>query len=95
PNFQQAPVEDREINAKQGLRHQVYPNPVVADGVLHVQFDQPGTAVFRLFDEKGRAIRVEKFEGQTQVRLNGLSAGVYAYSIEGGVAMVFGRVVVD
>lgn len=94
PNFQQAPVEDRETKPAQGIRHQVYPNPVAADGLLHVQFDQPGTAVFRLFDEKGRAILVEKFEGQTQVRLNGLSAGVYAYSIEGGVAMVFDRVVV-
>jgi len=59
-----------------------------------VVFDEPGTAVFRLFDDKGRAVRVEKFEGQARVLLNGLSAGTYAYSIEGEQAMVFGRVVV-
>jgi len=94
PNFQQMSLEYREAKSvQQGPSHQVYPNPVSADGLLMVQFDQPGAAVFRLFDEKGRAIRVEKFEGKTRVELNGLSAGAYAYSIEGAQTMVFGRVI--
>jgi hypothetical protein len=41
-----AGAEDREFNAKQAAVaiSRLFPEPcVVADGVLHVQFDQPGT----------------------------------------------------
>ena len=97
PNVQQPEAQHRASAAGESaaVAHRVFPNPAPADGAVVVAFDEPGTAVFRLFDDKGRAIRVEKFEGQARILLNGLSAGTYPYSIEGQRAMVFGRVVVQ
>lgn len=94
PESAEALSRDAETTASPMPAHRVFPNPVSADGVLLVEFDHPGPAIFRLFDDKGRAVRVEKMERQTRVPLHGLSAGTYAYSIEGERAMVFGRVVV-
>lgn len=72
----------------------ISPNPVAAESSFTVTTALEGTVWFRLFDEKGRALRVEKFEHETRVSTAGLSAGVYAYRLENKEFMLFGKVVV-
>jgi photosystem II stability/assembly factor-like uncharacterized protein len=73
----------------------VSPNPVASNGVLSIQTNLVGKVKFRLFDEKGRAIRLAVFEKSTNLPLNGLAAGMYFYSIENKGVMKFGKVVVE
>ncbi|HNE29677.1 MAG TPA: T9SS type A sorting domain-containing protein, partial [Saprospiraceae bacterium] len=74
---------------------QIAPNPVAEGSSFTVTTGLEGTVWFRLFDEKGRAIRVEKFERQTRISTAGLSAGVYVYRLENKQYMLFGKVVVE
>lgn len=71
----------------------VFPNPASGRTPVQVTVDWPGESFFRLFDAQGRAIRVEKFDGETQLSLQGLDPGVYHYSVEGPAAIRFGKLV--
>ncbi|MBK8565476.1 MAG: T9SS type A sorting domain-containing protein [Saprospiraceae bacterium] len=73
----------------------VSPNPVASNGVLNISTNLFGKVKFKLFDSKGRAVRVAVFEQNGQLALNGLAAGVYAYSIENERVMRYGKVVVE
>lgn len=73
----------------------VSPNPVAKNGRLQIQTDLVGEATFRLFDEKGRAVRLAKFSGSAAVEIGGLPAGVYFFRIENERFMKNGRVVVE
>jgi hypothetical protein len=72
----------------------VSPNPVASNSMLTIQTNLPGKAVFRLFDAKGRAIRLFTFERQATVSLQGLAAGTYAYALETDGVIKTGRVMV-
>ncbi|MBI1225167.1 MAG: T9SS type A sorting domain-containing protein [Bacteroidetes bacterium] len=73
----------------------ISPNPVASNGTLNIHTNLVGKVKFRLFDEKGRAIRLVGFDKSTQLALNGLAAGVYFYSLENEGVMKFGQVVVE
>ncbi|MCF8246478.1 MAG: T9SS type A sorting domain-containing protein [Saprospiraceae bacterium] len=73
----------------------VSPNPVASNGVLNISTNLVGKVKFKLFDEKGRGVRVTVFERNGTLSLNGLAAGIYAYSIENETIMKFGKVVVQ
>jgi hypothetical protein len=72
----------------------VSPNPVASNSMLTIQTNLPGKAVFRLFDAKGKAIRLFTFERQATVSLQGLAAGTYAYALETDGVIKTGRVMV-
>jgi len=74
---------------------QVMPNPVLSNGRCTVTTNRDGVFHFRLFDEKGRAVRVLRFEGKGELALDGLPAGVYLYRVESEDFMGFGKVVVE
>ena len=69
-------------------------NPAPAGGILQVELSGNTAAVFRLFDDKGRAVRIEKLAARTPVSLNGIGAGLYTYSIENETFMRFGKLIV-
>jgi hypothetical protein len=73
----------------------VSPNPVASNGVLNINTNLVGKVKFKLYDTKGRAVRVVVFERDGVLAINGLAAGVYAYSIESERVMRFGKVVVE
>lgn len=94
PGVQALPEERNQEPGNLPGECRVYPNPVHAGSVLHLRSSAAGTVVFRLFDEKGRAIRVEKFSREKTVSITGISAGVYTYAVEGEDIMRFGQLVV-
>lgn len=73
----------------------ISPNPVASNGTLNIHTNLAGKLKFKLYDQKGRAVRVAVFEREGQLTINGLVAGVYAYSIESEGVMRFGKVVVE
>ncbi len=73
---------------------QIFPNPVAGGAEFTVQTTLEGPVWFRLFDDKGRAIRVQKMEGSARISTAGLAAGAYAFRIENDRFMRFGKVVV-
>ncbi len=73
----------------------VSPNPVSATRLLNIRTNLSGKSTFRLFDAKGRAIRVTVFEGATALPMSGLAPGVYVYTIEHEGFMRTGKVVVE
>jgi hypothetical protein len=89
-----APVATNEPGKLQPMVS-VSPNPVASTGVLNISTNLVGKVKFRLFDTKGRAIRVVVFEQSGRLTLGGLAAGVYAYSVESEGFMRFGKVVVE
>jgi hypothetical protein len=73
----------------------VSPNPVASNGILNISTNLTGKVKFKLFDEKGRAVRLLSFEREGQLALNGLAAGAYSYSVESERVIRFGQVVVQ
>jgi hypothetical protein len=73
----------------------VSPNPVASNGILSISTNLTGKVKMKLYDAKGRAVRVAVFERDGQLAINGLAAGIYAYSIENERVMRYGKVVVD
>ncbi len=73
----------------------VSPNPVSKNGSLNIHTNLTGKLKFKLYDAKGRAVQVAVFERDGQLAIDGLAAGVYAYSIESEGLMRFGKVVVE
>lgn len=73
----------------------VSPNPVSSNGMLNIHTNLAGKLKFKLYDQKGRAVRVAVFEREGQLTINGLVAGFYVYSIESEGVMRFGKVVVE
>lgn len=72
----------------------IHPNPVASGSYFTVETNLEGQVWFRLFDDKGRAIRVQRFEAQTSVSTENLPAGAYTFRIENGRKMQIGQVVV-
>ncbi len=73
----------------------VSPNPVSKNGVLNISTNLKGKVKMKLYDQKGRAVRVAVFERDGQLAMDGLAAGVYSYSVESEGVMRFGKVVVE
>ncbi len=73
----------------------ISPNPVSSNGNLNIYTNLTGKLKFKLYDTKGRAVRVAVFERDGTLALNGLSAGIYAYSIESEGVMKYGKVLVE
>ncbi len=73
----------------------ISPNPVSKNGTLNIHMNLSGKLKFKLYDTKGRAVRVAVFERDGSLTMGGLAAGVYAYSIESERVMNFGKVVVE
>jgi photosystem II stability/assembly factor-like uncharacterized protein len=71
----------------------VYPNPAAMGGLLRVWSDIEAPCTLRLFDTKGRAIRILNFESQGTLDLRDLAAGTYAWRIESDTRIWTGRVV--
>ena len=59
------------------------------------QHNLAGKVKLKLYDAKGRAVRVAVFEQNGQLVLNGLPAGIYTCAVESELAMWFGKVVVE
>lgn len=64
-------------------RHRVYPNPLKQGETLHL--DKGSEAgEFRLYNLKGKMVHEQQLaKGETSVRLDGLSAGVYFWVLKG------------
>jgi len=73
----------------------VSPNPVASNGVLSISTNLTGKVKMKLYDSKGRAVRVAVFERDGQLALKGLAAGVYSYSVESERVIRFGQVIVQ
>jgi hypothetical protein len=69
----------------------VWPNPVSGNGALNVQTNLSGKSTFRLYDAKGRAIRLAVFERDLALPLKALPEGVYFYSIENETVIKTGK----
>lgn len=82
----------RKVDSNGSAALQLFPNP--AGEFFTVKTTLDGPVHFRLFDEKGRAVRVAKFEGQTTISTSGLQAGAYVFRIENERFMQFGKVIV-
>jgi hypothetical protein len=80
-----AQARDRAVSVED-VRHCLLAGTVSRSG--------PGQHTLRLFDAKGNQVRVFRFEENTGVTLQGLSKGVYAYRLENGTEMRFGKLVV-
>jgi photosystem II stability/assembly factor-like uncharacterized protein len=72
----------------------ISPNPVGKDGLVTILTNLEGECKFRLFDEKGRAIRVLKFSKNGTIDVSGLDSVAYFYQVEGVSYMVSGVLVV-
>jgi photosystem II stability/assembly factor-like uncharacterized protein len=72
----------------------VYPSPVAEGGWVVLRAATLEKCTFHLFDLKGQQVRATTFTGSGVLNTGGLSAGVYAYRIEGGGSMRFGRLVI-
>lgn len=70
----------------------VWPNPVSGNGALHIQTNLSGQTTFRLYDAKGRAIRLAVFEREIALPLKALPEGVYFYSLEHEAVIKTGKV---
>jgi photosystem II stability/assembly factor-like uncharacterized protein len=73
----------------------VSPNPVSRNGICRIRTTVDGTWQFRLFDEKGRAVRIVRLSGQADVSMDGLPAGAYVYRIENENFMRFGKLIIE
>lgn len=73
----------------------ISPNPVSKNGTLRIHTNLTGKVKFKLYDSKGRSVRVAVFEREGQLAINGLAAGIYAYSAESEGVMRFGKIVVE
>ncbi|MFZ4477739.1 MAG: T9SS type A sorting domain-containing protein, partial [Saprospiraceae bacterium] len=69
----------------------VWPNPVSGNGALNIQTNLSGKSTFRLYDAKGRAIRLAVFERDLALPLKALPEGVYFYSIENETVIKTGK----
>jgi hypothetical protein len=72
----------------------IFPNPAVAGSQLQVWADTPDECIVRVYDAKGRAVRVQRFSEKTSLALGDLAAGTYAWRIESGQHIWTGRVLV-
>ncbi|MFN4254504.1 MAG: LamG-like jellyroll fold domain-containing protein [Saprospiraceae bacterium] len=93
--LQRSPFGQHSKLETQNWEARVWPSLAQADGKLNIETDLVGQATFRLMDEKGRALRLAKFEGNTAIDLNGLAPGTYFYRIENEAFMQNGKVVVQ
>jgi hypothetical protein len=73
----------------------ISPNPAASNGTLNISTNLAGKVKLKLYDAKGRAVRVAVFEQNGQLVLNGLPAGIYTCAVESELAMWFGKVVVE
>jgi photosystem II stability/assembly factor-like uncharacterized protein len=73
----------------------VSPNPVSKNGTLNIHTNLTGKVKMKLYDTKGRAVRLAVFHRDGQLAMDGLAAGVYSYSVESEGVMRFGKVVVE
>jgi hypothetical protein len=96
PNGQTGYTVVRAVNLTGGQPVvSLYPNPVSRDGICTIRTTLDGSCQFHLYDEKGRAVCLKGFEGQTTVSLDGLPAGIYAYRIDNETYMTFGKLIVE
>lgn len=93
-DFQET-VSSRSLVPAPGADFRVFPSPVAEGGSLQILSSAPEQCTFRLFDAKGKQVRVLRFTGTGNLPMSGLPAGVYAYRIENGREMQMGRVVVE
>lgn len=82
-------------SAPASAEFQVFPNPIAAGSVLQARSTEAGACTLRLYNSKGQQLRKWTFEGLGQFELNGLSAGVYTYVMQGERFMKVGSLVVD
>ncbi|TNE69572.1 MAG: T9SS type A sorting domain-containing protein [Bacteroidetes bacterium] len=91
PNAQAVP-SDRDLETSEGQVHtRVYPNPAPADGQVRVETSQTEQCTFRLFDAQGRAVQVVPFTRQVNIQMEGISPGMYSWSVEGISSIRFGK----
>ncbi len=73
----------------------IAPNPAASNSTLHISTNLAGKVKVKLYDAKGRAVRLATCEQNGQLYLNGLPAGIYTCAVESEEAMWFGKVVVE
>lgn len=86
-DFQHSKIKDilLDSHSKQAL---AYPNPIGADGGIHLMADSDEQAVFRLYDEQGRLIRQTSFFNWAFIRIPSLPSATYNYSISVGTKVL-------
>jgi peptidyl-prolyl cis-trans isomerase B (cyclophilin B) len=77
-----------------------YPNPTTASSTIHFRLDRPSIVRLSLQDELGRTIRTlidneRTAEGEHDVQLSSLAAGVYLYRLEANGQSAVRRLVVQ
>ncbi|MEZ4988032.1 MAG: LamG-like jellyroll fold domain-containing protein [Saprospiraceae bacterium] len=72
---------------------EVYPNPLPQGGDLNLRCTFPDKARFDLYDANGRLVRSTVFEGAASIRLPGLPAGSYTYTVTHTQGVYNGRLV--
>ncbi|MBK8557114.1 MAG: T9SS type A sorting domain-containing protein [Lewinellaceae bacterium] len=85
----------RAVNVTRAIATlQVFPNPASVSDFITVQTDSQEPVLFRIFNEKGQALRTVRFTQSAQISCEGLPEGVYLYRAESSYWMRFGKVVV-
>jgi photosystem II stability/assembly factor-like uncharacterized protein len=72
----------------------INPNPAVAQSTVQVWADVEAPCTLRLFDERGRAIRIVQFEGRGTLDLRDLPSGTYPWRIESEYRIWTGKLLV-
>ena len=88
-------IQTRSNEEIAGFEFRVFPSPVSSRGSLQLISGVQEPCVFRLFNEKGQQVRKAEFTTAGTLELDNLPAGVYAYRVETGQFMRFGKVVVE
>ncbi|MEY4203206.1 MAG: Secretion system C-terminal sorting domain, partial [Bacteroidota bacterium] len=88
-------IQTRSGEQTINFEFRVFPNPVSSRGSLQLTSDSQEPCVFRLFNEKGQQVRKTEFLAAGTLQLSDLPAGVYAYRVENGQFMRFGKLVVE
>ena len=88
-------IQTRSGEQTINFEFRVFPNPAPSRGSLQLTSDSQEPCVFRLFNEKGQQVRKTEFLAAGTLQLSDLPAGVYAYRVENGQFMRFGKLVVE
>jgi hypothetical protein len=88
-------IQTRSGEQTINFEFRVFPNPASSRGSLQLTTDSQEPCVFRLFNEKGQQVRKTEFLVAGTLQLSDLPAGVYAYRVENGQFMRFGKLVVE